>query len=198
MPGGAAKWAQKRAGTESKEPPKVKLAPSSSAPSMSSVSAASSESFEDGDKFHLPADHQPFVLLVGWDQPPLPPPAPDGGSSSSGSGSDSESDSSSESSESESESGESGSSGSDSSSAPPPPAPPPPGFACVDCAFYKMIGNGRHGCENTDFQRWAGTDLLSETKSGRPVLNPTRASSDWFRPATDPGSAPIPTRHNAK
>jgi len=64
--------------------------------------------------------------------------------------------------------------------------------------MFKALGNGTFGCESTDFQRWAGTDKLVETKSGRPVMDPTRSCSDWFKPATGPSAQPIPTRHSPK
>lgn len=108
----------------------------------------------------------------------------------SGSGSGSESSSGSE--EGDDEEGSSGSSGVE---APPPPPPPPPGFSCSNCVYFKALGNGRFGCESSYYQRWSGTDILAETKTGRPVVNPERACSDWFKPATGVGSDPVPTRH---
>lgn len=196
----ASSWAKRKAGAgdSGSQAPKVKPAPDpsgSSGSSSSSVGSASSESYAD-EKFHLPADHQPFLLLPGWDAPPPPPPPPPGaGGSSSGSGSGSGSD------EGGSESEESGSGG-DSGSKPGlpvvPALPPPAGFACAHCAMFKALGNGNFGCESDDYQRWAGTDKLVETKSGRPVMNPERASSDWYSPANGPSAQPIPTRHTPK
>lgn len=189
MAKGAAGWAARRNGSESAEPPQPQSKESGSGPD--SVSSASSESFED-DKFHLPLDHKPLLLLQGWDQPPPPPPP----SADSGSGSGSESGGESKESSSESGSGPPGAPGEEGQ----PPAPPPriPGFSCRDCAMFKALGNGTFGCESEDYHRWSGTDRLVETKSGRPVLNPERACSDWFSPATGAGAQPIPTRHNAK
>lgn len=208
MAGGAI-WAKKKSGDEDDPEPSASPSSASTASSSSggknpmSVSSASSSSFED-DKFHLSADHQPFMLLPGWDRAPQAPEAPEGGGSESGGSGSSGSESSSASGlagilqgavGSGSSSG-SGSSGSESSSQLPQPAAPPPGFSCSNCKFFKAQGNGTYGCENTDFQRWAGTDRLVETKSGRPVVDPTRACSDWFSPATGPSAQPIPTRHN--
>lgn len=186
----AAAWARKRAGIESASSGSPPPSTSSSNSAAESVSSASDEGYQD-DKFHLPVDHSPFMLLPGWDKPPAPPPAPPGSSSSGGSSSGSESHAS------EEPGGSSGSSGSEGEGeAPPPPPPPPPGFACSNCASFKALGNGTFGCENVDYQRWAGTDKLVETKSGRQVLNADRACSDWFSPATGPSAQPIPTRHN--
>lgn len=194
---GANTWAKGRLGGKGADSGSDSSSADSDDPT--SFSSASSDSFED-DKFHLPEDHRPFLLLPGWDQPPAPPPMPDSGSES---GSDSE-DGESASSESESDSGESSSSGSDSEEpgqeGDQPPAPPPrqPGFSCQDCAYFKALGNGTFGCENGNYRRWAGTDKLVETKSGRPVINPERACSDWFEPAVGDGAKRIPTRHNSE
>lgn len=62
--------------------------------------------------------------------------------------------------------------------------------------MFRAHGNGGFGCESDDFQRWAGTDRLVETKSGRPVLDPTKSSSDWFTPATGGAAKKVPTRHS--
>jgi hypothetical protein len=157
---------------------------------MSSVSDPGSESFPD-DKHHLPSDHRPLILLQGWDKPPLPPPMPEEpGGSGSGSGSE-------DGASSAKESGSGGSGSGDSSSQPPAPPPREPGFACCDCAFFRATGNGTFECSSKDYQRWAGTNVLVETKGGRPVVNPEKASSDWFQPATGPSRTPVPTRHNA-
>lgn len=189
-------WAKKRSGV-----PSASAAPSASKPTASStsqgalsVSSASDDGFED-DKFHLPVDHQPFLLLPGWDRLPPPPEPPElpGGSSSGSSGSSGSSASSSASSDSGDEEEDE-----DAKDLNPPQqaAAQPPGFSCANCVSFKAMGSGIHGCENEDFQRWAGTDKLVETKSGRPVLDPTRACSDWFSPAVGPSAKPHPTRHN--
>jgi hypothetical protein len=186
---GAGTWAKGRLGDEGADSASADSAsPSDDDPT--SYSSASSDSYED-DKFHLPGDHRPFVLLPGWDKPPAPPPVPDVGIGSE-SGSDSGGGS-----ESGSESG--GGDGASPGSPEQPPAPPPrePGFSCQDCAYFKALGNGTFGCENGNYRRWAGTDRLVETKSGRPVVNPERACSDWFEPATGVGAKRVPTRHNA-
>jgi hypothetical protein len=206
MPGGAAKWARKRAGKDDAASVQSASAASSQSSGASSVSAASDEGFKD-DKFHLPVDHRPFVLLPGWDQPPAPPPEPGGSSSGSSSGSDSGSESGSESAESESKS-DSGDEGSGNDDAGPPGAgadgqqqlapPPPTGFSCATCMHFKAHGNGMYGCDNEDFQRWSGTDKLVETKSGKPVLNPQLSCSDWYEPAAHHGGVPVPTRHNGR
>jgi hypothetical protein len=184
---GGALWAKRRSGAKDD----AASAPSASAASSgSSVSSASDDGFED-DKFHLPPDHQPFQLLPGWDQLPPPPPEPDTGSSGSSSTGDSGSESSTESESASSDSGD------DDEEEDQPQAQPllPAGFSCQNCAMFKARGNGTYGCESKDYQRWAGTDTLVETKSGRPVLNPDRASSDWYKPAIGPAREPVPTRH---
>src|ERR1019366_2846807 len=201
---GVDSWAKKKSGDDDSG----STAPSLSAGSASkgsrsvlSVSAASSASYEDDeDKFHLPADHQPLMLLPGWDKapkPPEPPPqapaappaagAPPGGPPRAPKPPPKP--------------------GAPSGALKPPPPPgaaaalpvappPPPGFSCQDCAYFRAHGNGGFGCENTDYQRWSGVDRLVETKSGRPVLDPSKASSDWYKPATGGGAAKVATRHS--
>lgn len=186
--GSAGDWARKRGAPSSSAGSSASTATSASAPPPG---AGSSGSYEDG-KFHLPSDHKPFVLLPGWDKPPPPPPAPpspSGSGSGSGSGS-----ASSGSEEDEGDEGD-GPPGAGGLSQQPAPAPPLPGFSCGNCVFMKAQGNGRFGCENTGYQEWSGTDILVETKTGRPVVNPERSCSDWFEPATGAGTEPVPTRH---
>jgi hypothetical protein len=195
---GADSWAKRRGGASSESPEDVGTVASASTQSADSkgvlsVSSASSGSFED-DKFHLPTAHRPFMLLPGWDKtaPPEPPPqaAPPA----------QEKDSSTASKLVSKLTGGGGSdSGGDQPAAPPPappPPPPPPGFSCSNCAMFRAHGNGGFGCESKDFQRYMGTDRLVESKSGRPVLDPTRSCSDWFQPAAPNKPPPVPTRHN--
>jgi hypothetical protein len=203
MAGGASTWARRRSG-DAQEP----ADDAQGASSASSVSSASEEPFwEKDDKFHLPPDHRPVMLLPGWDRPPAPPPEPDtgsgsdsGDSDSGSSGSDSDSGSSDSGTSSASSGSDEGDSGSPDSSGPPeqPPAPPQPvGFSCATCRYFKAQGNGLFGCENTNYQRYTGTDKLVESKSGRPVLNPMAAISDWWEQAAGDTSKPVQTRHNA-
>jgi hypothetical protein len=55
-------------------------------------------------------------------------------------------------------------------------------FSCANCAFIFKKGDEHH-CSNRDYQSFAGTTLLVAEDGKTPLDDPSRACSDFFRPA---------------
>lgn len=54
-------------------------------------------------------------------------------------------------------------------------------FSCANCVFLRTKRDGFH-CSSSDFRLYFGSTLLREADGKTPLLDPSRACSDWFVP----------------
>ena len=57
------------------------------------------------------------------------------------------------------------------------------GFSCADCRYLRRSNEtDYYACANRDYQEFTQTSELVDPRTWRPVVDPRKACSDWFRP----------------
>jgi hypothetical protein len=57
----------------------------------------------------------------------------------------------------------------------------PVGFSCAVCEYYNN-NDGKHYCNNKEYQKYMNTNELIDPKTKKQIKDPSKWCSNWFKP----------------